>query len=461
MHLSILRRTNLSQRSCKETTVNELKQTALNDFLGRVDNLCTSIVENLSEKTRWDVFDLLDGRIFPHVFRYLNCLELPRCITKEVRQFAALVHQLTGVDISESIPPCLFPVSNETKETNFGTGDSVPLSLLPFTHQALDEYLSPIKLTTNDSIEPNSAQKVFQEVSHWHNAQVPVDVKHIPRPKGFFAMKKNQSLMADIIAYSASLANASGKPINPQIIVSVPAVAPFSKERKIRGEESAKSKQGFQQHKAKKPSSKSGRENAQIEAQRVQQEKLDSKANDVLKSWNKRCREFETEVALESHYLKATKGRRPVRTVLEGSKPSDHDGGLSFYEKRKLPFTSIMATSWIELKLPIDSLEFQLNYCGPYMERSFDQAPDPRVPFNPDAWQREVLDAIDANKSLFVVAPTSAGKTFISFYAMKKVLQTTDGILVYVAPTKALVNQIAAEVQARFSKTYSHASRSV
>lgn len=37
----------------------------------------------------------------------------------------------------------------------------------------------------------------------------------------------------------------------------------------------------------------------------------------------------------------------------------------------------------------------------------------------------------------------------------KKVLKTSDdGILVYVAPTKALVNQIAAEIQARFSKSY-------
>jgi hypothetical protein len=100
--------------------------------------------------------------------------------------------------------------------------------------------------------------------------------------------------------------------------------------------------------------------------------------------------------------------------------------------------------------------EFLLEHCGPYLERSFDSAPDPRVPsFHPDAWQRKVLDAIDANKSVLAVAPTSAGKTFISFYAMKKVLQANDDdILVYVAPTKALVNQIAAEIQARFSKHY-------
>ncbi len=108
--------------------------------------------------------------------------------------------------------------------------------------------------------------------------------------------------------------------------------------------------------------------------------------------------------------------------------------------------------------LPPDATprEFLLEHCGPYLERSFDSAPDPRVPsFHPDAWQRKVLDAIDANKSVLAVAPTSAGKTFISFYAMKKVLQANDDdVLVYVAPTKALVNQIAAEIQARFSKSY-------
>jgi superfamily II RNA helicase len=73
-----------------------------------------------------------------------------------------------------------------------------------------------------------------------------------------------------------------------------------------------------------------------------------------------------------------------------------------------------------------------------------------------------VLDSLDANDSLFIVAPTSSGKTFISFYAMKQILQADDdGVLVYVAPTKALVNQIAAEVQARFQKNLRHEGRSV
>ncbi|CCM02168.1 uncharacterized protein FIBRA_04246 [Fibroporia radiculosa] len=100
-----------------------------------------------------------------------------------------------------------------------------------------------------------------------------------------------------------------------------------------------------------------------------------------------------------------------------------------------------------------DPIVWQLRLFGEYMDRSMDSQDDPRVQFKPDAWQRDVLDCLDANHSVLVVAPTSAGKTFISYYAMEQVLKNTDdGILVYVAPTKALVNQIAAEVYARFRK---------
>ncbi|MCJ1385234.1 hypothetical protein MMC17_008355 [Xylographa soralifera] len=116
----------------------------------------------------------------------------------------------------------------------------------------------------------------------------------------------------------------------------------------------------------------------------------------------------------------------------------------------------------VKLSIGLSPTDFQLLYCGPYMDRNMDSQPDSRVPFNPDGWQRRVLDELDADHSVFVVAPTSAGKTFISFYAMEKVLRADDdGVLVYVAPTKALVNQIAAEIQARFSKIYKYGGKSV
>ena len=116
---------------------------------------------------------------------------------------------------------------------------------------------------------------------------------------------------------------------------------------------------------------------------------------------------------------------------------------------RKLSFAFEYTAQPQILKIDITQTELQLDYCGPYMDRMLDAKPDARVSsFIPDGWQRDVLDQLDANKSVFVVAPTSAGKTFISFYAMEQILRAdNDGVLVYVAPTKALVNQIAAEVQ--------------
>lgn len=79
-----------------------------------------------------------------------------------------------------------------------------------------------------------------------------------------------------------------------------------------------------------------------------------------------------------------------------------------------------------EIAIDLDDRDFQLLHCGPYMDRNLDSAPDSRVPFQPDGWQRRVLDDLDAQKSVFVVAPTSAGKTFISFYAMEKILRASE-----------------------------------
>ena len=96
----------------------------------------------------------------------------------------------------------------------------------------------------------------------------------------------------------------------------------------------------------------------------------------------------------------------------------------------------------------ISEAEFQLCYCGDVLQRGIPAAKDPRVAsFVPDAWQRNVLDAIDRRESCVICAPTSSGKTFISSFCMDRVInQSDEGVVVFVAPTKALVNQTAAQV---------------
>ncbi|KAF8632345.1 hypothetical protein AX15_001928 [Amanita polypyramis BW_CC] len=134
------------------------------------------------------------------------------------------------------------------------------------------------------------------------------------------------------------------------------------------------------------------------------------------------------------------------------------DKRLSF-KPAKLVSSKTKEPYYPYMRISEDPVLWQLRLFGNYMDRSMDGLPDRRVSFVPDAWQRKILDSIDSKHSLLVVAPTSAGKTFISFYAMEKVLrESDDGILVYVAPTKALVTQVAAEVNARFSKSQKNGS---
>eukprot|EP00808_Paulinella_micropora_P023665 g16051.t1 len=106
---------------------------------------------------------------------------------------------------------------------------------------------------------------------------------------------------------------------------------------------------------------------------------------------------------------------------------------------------------------------FQMRHAGHVMMRNVDSAPDERVSgFYPDKWQRDLLDIVDNKECALVCAPTSSGKTFISFYAMKQVLlnnkkitrNTDKGIIVYVSPNKALVNQVSADVYQRYGPVY-------
>ena len=80
---------------------------------------------------------------------------------------------------------------------------------------------------------------------------------------------------------------------------------------------------------------------------------------------------------------------------------------------------------------------------------------------------RRLLDIVDSRRSALVIAPTSSGKTFVSFYIMKLVLREQStmsmkqlqvwneknaplkfpshlypGVVLYIGPNKSLVRQV-------------------
>ncbi|KLU88174.1 DEAD/DEAH box helicase [Magnaporthiopsis poae ATCC 64411] len=489
-------------------------------FLSLVAEMCAVAIKNgactntasVLRGLEWDLFDMVDGCLFRAISTNLDYINLSSPARRKALELTAKIEQLSAAgcrklkhnlgqnfDQPEAHPPQDIPDDKQ--------------AVLPFSHPVLDDFFKGVSLTTSSAADRPASSHIFREVSHWHNVKNRLGGRAKPKPLNFWARKRHQRLMADTISYAASLSGGSGASIKPEtIFVAAPSPVEKAQEWKLalrqKTASAAASKKAATASKNTK--NKKGKLDSRKDARQAAPQKTGIKTPTAHRVWDAKRKELDKVTDLQKRLKLAELFEREL------PKPAISDFGceVSLYickiladtlkdimsravEHKSPEFEGVMDRIWrriIDLNeqplsenLSVElsefatalqesteravgegknkagtSIEFQLERCGPYMERGFDPAPDPRVPFKPDAWQRKVLDAIDDNKSMCVIAPTSAGKTFISFYAMKKVMQTSDdGVLVYVAPTKALVNQIAAEIQARFAKTFKYDGRSV
>lgn len=521
-HTAVLSAVRLSDRNIDSPEITPEVQGFVLDFCREARMILEQATwaEDIEEiHATCDIADLIDGRLFA------SCLQAPSIGTSELFKSLQAAAASLGVQEEPAQQNGTLEVSKKGDIKNDQSNEATSYAVLPFSNDVFDEHLKPIKLVVDKSAgrtDPVSA-KIFREVSHWHN-QRRIDQKQqgppVKDPKAEKrALRRNQFFMAEMTSYAASLTNAVGKVLEPEIITTgAKSKAPPSRTpTPVQKQENSKPQKGSK-------NAKGSRKELMLANIAAESERKDEEsAKKYLMAWATFCDGLKKQEAA-SRYEKAKQYLNNLnddlkRRTLEAEvrlymlsvlleiwtaycrKSKKHDGmhvaALIFdmireFSKltsvtgavakrlkltiealklppmqvpaqqgdRKLPFEfALDELPAVDLSIPLTSEEFQLLHCGPYFDRTMDSAPDPRVPFEPDAWQRKVLDEIDARRSLLVIAPTSAGKTFISFYAMKQVLEFNEqDILVYVAPTKALVNQIAAEVQARFSKQYKYAN---
>ncbi|KAH8695246.1 hypothetical protein BGW36DRAFT_429127 [Talaromyces proteolyticus] len=473
---------------------------------------CPSWEQKLKQtEARCDLGDCIDGRLFYHLLRTtsdacsLDYFE--DSVKSDVEQLISIVQGISGIEMRNDSCKLNIVQGAQNHQVVGSQGSPIKATVLPFRHPVFDTHLQSIHLNVDASFERESESKlrIFRELTHWHNHKnklQPRAPQSVPEHIIKRNQRRNHHFLADMMVYAASMTNTAGGILEPETIhvssgtarkiqkaktaethhIVAAAAATVAKKQTRKNEASMRAMVTtisdidsypslerrywkLNQHLASLTSEKRCAVEAELKIYLV---------HILMQIWIKCCQEYTKN---ESMHIPAiiwdTLGQlvriehnatstisECVNKVIKAiglPKVTVHANGTA-----KLAF-EFVDTSIPGLNIEIAPAMFQLIHAGPYMDRSIGSAPDSRVlDFHPDEWQRKVLDQIDAKKSLFVVAPTSAGKTFISFYAMKQVLQEDDdSVLVYVAPTKALVNQIAAEIQARFSKTFKYAGKCV
>lgn len=308
VHLAVMRASDLSQRSLDITPLEEEEQTHLDKFVVSFCRACKGVIEDDEEPcsaVEWDVADLIDGRILRRVFHESKSLQVPHGMMTGLRLYAERLQFFTNVDVSEYLPPGCSVEEAVVGPHNGAYINENASPILPFENSVLKSYFEDIHVDTADSPELGTTDKVFRDITHWHNAKAPVDTKYHQKPKDVYALKKNQRRMASTIAYSASLTNSAGKLITPETIVVAPPDDPKGKKNRNhqKPKQAAQNKQAANRGGKAKGSHLSALE----EARKIEQAKRDTKAKGALVAWQSRCAEFETEENLVKRFMKTTR----------------------------------------------------------------------------------------------------------------------------------------------------------
>ncbi|XP_066429651.1 probable ATP-dependent RNA helicase DDX60 isoform X2 [Eleutherodactylus coqui] len=427
--------------------------------------------------------------------------ELYKCLWETVLQLVPLSEHLQSDELQniwESFLSQDLSIPVETK-------DIFAVGLIPIRSDIIEDYAGDMikelpALSSDDPLIPSlMSTETYDELLHWHvNRPLSDDydrTKCEEKPKDKFALRRYQKLQTLNHLYGQSLGVKTPKKI---VLQSDQPEEKSSAHKTVVKKKEPQKKKKDQIIEANLKKSKAEEEKKEQDQWKYMSSKLEKEINGDFffglknlenfissvqtphvkyqaqlralaagfEKWTEECKMKSTDQRNINIVVEIMKIIHALLNTYQGTLQKEDQHRIATYLS-KLGFDNL-ACSLRPTKLSnhkeeekekryavgVGSARFQLQYMGPHMLRDERSDPDPRVQhFIPDTWQRELLDAVDNNESAVIVAPTSSGKTYASYYCMQKVLtQSNEAVIVYVAPTKALVNQVAATVMSQFNK---------
>ncbi|XP_021250062.1 probable ATP-dependent RNA helicase DDX60 [Numida meleagris] len=460
--------------------------------------------------------DLNDDSLLRNLAHYYEIeysagLEFQKELGKEMdKEYQFLWDTVTKLTVKYDFGDA-FPIRNTTQlfidhqQTSFRVcEEKIPdIGLIPLKSDLVEEYAGdvlkdlPVLESNDPTITSLIKYKEFDELRHWHSGRpLTEEYERVPcnadaKSKDAFERKQIQKFQTFYRLYGSTLEGSNSKFIVRQNDVPGNVNTAVKKTKQIH---KSKAEIIAEENNRRLKAKEEKKEQEQWKTLQISTEK-EIKANltigiNKLEKFLKTVKSRSVKFSIEMSGLSACVEAWKKHCRKQGSKSNDLSGAVQVMRRihillekyqdllekshlRKLSqylqllgFENLACTLSGQMREGRDDLNrsncdvevgparFQLQYMDYYLLREERNDPDPRVQhFIPDTWQRELLDAVDNNESAVIVAPTSSGKTYASYYCMEKVLKMSDeGVVVYVAPTKALVNQVVGSVYSRFTK---------
>lgn len=230
IHCILMKEIQISKRRC-DLSQHADANASIVSFTSRLAAYAESVLESRIWKQAMsrtpiecDLVDFVDGRLLQLVFTYQQSITetmmaIPRLKAK-LSDSCKLVQALSDVELDAA--QSSGSIAAEGKRPTPEHSSSQKSTILPFSSPIFDKHLASIQISVarDPALRPESA-RIFQEVTHWHSVKRRLDPKAaqtLSAKERFWALKRNQYFMAEMLSYAASLTNASGKALDPETI---------------------------------------------------------------------------------------------------------------------------------------------------------------------------------------------------------------------------------------------------